>query len=141
MKADEARDICSFKKDAFLRTLGLIRQMCDSEIREACISGRDSIEFSVPRAVMGEDGYNQAEMGRTLAQELYEDRYSVTGCAKRLNISWRDAASEIVRSDPPPARPKAKQIYKEFLSPKCKTRPTQSARKKNGKVEVSLNVK
>ena len=84
----DARELMNIKKDAFVKTLGIIRQMADSCIRDASRRGKDCITFEIPHSVFGRESYDQKSMGRALAEQYYADGYDVTGTIFKLVVTW-----------------------------------------------------
>lgn len=94
LTASEARDLMNIKKEAFVKTLGILRQMADSNIKEASRRGRDYLDFDIPQSVFGRESYDPRAMGRALAEQYYEDGYDVTGTPLKLNIKWTDSSKD-----------------------------------------------
>ena len=94
LTASEARDLMNLKKDAFYKTMGILRQMADTSIREASRRGRDGITFDVPASVFGRESYDPRSMGKALAEQYYEDGYDVTGTPTKLKIRWPDSTRD-----------------------------------------------
>jgi hypothetical protein len=86
--ADEARDILYARQDVFERTLAIIRGMVDTQLKDAARQGKASVHIVVPPSVFGREPYNIAVMGRTLAKQLYEDKYDVAGTCTNMIVSW-----------------------------------------------------
>jgi hypothetical protein len=135
LKASEARDLMTIRQEAFNRTLGIIRQMCDTTIRETSQSNKAHfIEYEVPRSVFGCEAFDQSAMGKALAQELYVDGFDVKGTSKKLRISWAKPEDD---TDELPV-----SVHSSFM-PTTFTRPLSQPKTggkvgKGGKVEVSL---
>jgi hypothetical protein len=102
LTAMEARDLMNIKKESFERTLSAIRQMCDINIKDASRRGQHFLSFDVPATVWGRDGYDHQTMGRTLAEQLFEDGFDITGTTVKLMISWGPSKSKT----PDPPQPK-----------------------------------
>jgi hypothetical protein len=88
MTADEAIEISETKTYAFERTLAVIRSMVDGEIRTAAKLGKRSVKYLVPLTVFGHEHYDINAMGKALARQLYEDKFTVTGTCSLITISW-----------------------------------------------------
>ena len=86
--ADQALDISHSKHEAFDKTLGIIRNMIDNQIRDAAKMGKQSVNIEIPRTVFGRESFDVIEMGRALADHLFEDKFNVTGTYTRFIISW-----------------------------------------------------
>ena len=88
--ADHALDISKGRHEAFEKTMNIIRNMIDSQIRDAAKMGKQSVAIEIPRTVFGRETFDIIEMGRALADQLWEDKFTVTGTYTRFNISWGD---------------------------------------------------
>lgn len=146
MTAQEARDMLGMKKDSFLRTLGIIRQMCDSSIKEACRRGRDCLKFDVPPTIFAREYYDPRAMGRELAKQLYEDGFDVQGTVLHFTISWStdDGGSdhEGEQHSPYPRRtlggPMPIPFTRDFSRSLKESSSDGCAAKRNKKVELQL---
>ena len=145
LKASEARDLMTLKQESFLRTLGLIRQMCDTVIKETSQSGKAHfIEYDVPRSIFGCEAFDQSVMGKALAKELYEDGYDVKGTSKKLRISWaspEDDTDELPVSVHSAFMPSTFQGFGSSSSSSSgtKQRKPSASQTRGGKVAVSLS--
>lgn len=108
--ADQALDISLSKHEAFEKTLGIIRNMIDNQIRDAAKLGKQSVTIEIPRTVFGRESYDLIEMGRALADHLFEDKFNVTGTYTRFMVSWGDKRS------PRPTRVVRPQTAKPVIS-------------------------
>jgi len=99
LTAQSARDLLNMKKESFFKSLSIIRQMCDTLIKDASRRGKDMIQFDVPPSVFARESYDPRVMGRALAEQLYEDGFNVTGSTLHLKISWADEDSEETKDD------------------------------------------
>lgn len=88
LTADAARDISYARQDAFDRTLAIIRNMVDTQIKDSARQGSIETVVEVPRTVFGREPYNTAFMGKALASQLHGDGFSVSGTCTRLKVSW-----------------------------------------------------
>jgi hypothetical protein len=141
LTARDAVRMLDTKKEGFNKALRMIRQMCDSLIRDTCRRSKTRVRFEVPVNVWGGEAYEKNDMGEALAKQLYEDGYDVTGTVSRLEISWgpkkkkkKDEAAEEEGSEE--ETPRAPQ--QPFAAPFS----TAFSRQLNGKrprVEVNLS--
>lgn len=90
INANKARELSNKKEEIFQQTLDIIRQMCDSNITDACIQGCGSTKFTVPVSVFGRDSYDLHKMTIELAKQMYHDGYNVVGKKNYLTIIWND---------------------------------------------------
>lgn len=88
--AEHARDITFARREAFERTMSIIRAMLDTQIKDAARLGKQSIVIEVPRTVFGREPYNVVTMGKELAKNLSGDGFAVRGTCTRLEITWED---------------------------------------------------
>jgi hypothetical protein len=109
--ADHALDITMSRHEAFEKTMSIIRNMIDSQIRDAAKMGRQSVNIEIPRTVFGRESFDPIEMGRSLAEQLFEDKFNVTGTYTRFIISWGEKKT-----------PRSNKIVK----PNAKTNPVIS---------------
>jgi hypothetical protein len=86
--AEEARDIMDLKKECTEKTLTMMRHMCDATLKGASERGQHQMTFDIPTTMWGREAFDQHEIGRQLAEQLYEDGFDVTGTTNKLNISW-----------------------------------------------------
>lgn len=96
--ADEAAEIAESKTYAFEKTLKVIRSIIDGDIRNAAKLGKKSTRVTIPTTVFGHENYDINAMGRAVARQLFEDKFTVTGTCASLIISWGDGA---VAAPPP----------------------------------------
>lgn len=101
LKADEAVDIVDSKNYAFKKTMSVIRSMIDMEIRNASRLGKRTITYRVPRNVFGHEWFDVNKMGWSIAQQLFEDKFNVSGTCESLVISWGGKDPAIT----PPSQP------------------------------------
>jgi len=127
LTAVEARGLMNLKKEAFIKTLGLIRQMVDTNIRDASRRGRESIDFDVPQSLFGRESYDSKYMGKALAEQLhYEDGYDVMGTPLKLKIKWGDDAKSDDKikfprqPDPQPALPFTTEFNRQVTVPQAR---------------------
>jgi len=88
--ADHALDISRGRHEAFEKTMNIIRNMMDNQIRDAAKMGKQSVTIEIPRTVFGRETFDLIEMGRALAEQLWEDKFSVSGTYTRFVVSWGD---------------------------------------------------
>lgn len=89
LRAEEARGFMSYQQESFRKAQGLVRQMCDSAIKDASKLGKGFLIFDVPSSAFGYNTYDVSEMGRALAHELHADGYDISGTTKKLRITWK----------------------------------------------------
>lgn len=89
LRADEARGFMSYQQENFRKAQGLVRQMCDSMIKDASKAGKGFLIFDIPSSAFGYNTFDQNEMGRALAHELHADGYDISGTTKKLRITWK----------------------------------------------------
>lgn len=142
LTAAEARELQSTKREEFANTLGTIRQMADSNIKDASRRGEGSIVFEVPLTVFGKGSYSRKAMGRALAEQYYEDGYDVTGTCLKLVIKWegeeRDTGSiKLSKKTSPPAPVGMPLPFTKEFDRQVST-GARSAQSKKTSVSVSL---
>jgi len=86
--ADHALDISLSRHESFEKTMSIIRNMIDNQIRDAAKMGKQSVSIEIPRTVFGRESFDVIEMGRSLAEQLFEDKFNVTGTYTRFIITW-----------------------------------------------------
>ena len=100
LSADTARDITCARRDVFDKTLGIIRNMVDVQIKDAAKLGKHSILVEVPRSVFGRGPYVVSEMGAALANQLHADGFNIKGTFVRMQVSWEQTTP----AAPPPTQ-------------------------------------
>lgn len=130
LTAEHARQLMGMKKEAFLKTRDVIREIADAQIKDASSAGRDSIDFEIPPTMMGRDRYNQRAMAKSLAEQFYQDGYDVTGNSKKLTIKWSlEPATKPEESEVPAPAPMTFPL--PFTSRFQSIIPTKPSGKKN----------
>jgi hypothetical protein len=148
MTAEEARNLLHMKKESFLKTLSIIRQMCDTSIKEACRRGRDRVKFDIPITLFAREYYDPKTMGKELAQQLFEDGFDVVGPTPlHLTVTWSKSTSDGEagdKSDGDVSRPRGGGImggmpvpFTSAFSSNLRSAPV----KKGKKVEMQIGAK
>lgn len=101
--ASDARAVVTMRQLDAAQTLGVVRQMCDAHLREAARVGDGEARFDVPTRLVGHPGYDPCAMGKSLARQLHDDGYTVTGTALHLVITWRKRRAKKTTSSAPVA--------------------------------------
>ena len=86
--ADQALDISLSRHASFEKTMAIIRNSIDNQIKDAAMVGKQSVTIVIPPNIFGRDNFDPIEMGRALAEQLFEDKFNVTGTYTRFVISW-----------------------------------------------------
>lgn len=88
--ADHAMDITLSRHESFEKTMAIVRNMIDEQIRDAAKTGKQSIFIEVPKGVFGRENYDLVEMGRAIVDQLFEDKFDVSGTYTRFTVRWGD---------------------------------------------------
>ena len=88
MNARAAKELMLARRDGFDRALATVRNMADSAVRLAAGSGKHAVTVQVPRSIFGFEPFDQVEMGRALANQLFSDGFRVSGSYLQMTISW-----------------------------------------------------
>lgn len=86
--ADHAMDITMSRHESFEKTMAIIRNMIDEQIRDAAKTGRQSAFIELPKVVFGRESYDLVEMGRAIVDQLFEDKFDVSGTYTRFTVRW-----------------------------------------------------
>ena len=92
-------DISICRHEAFEKTMGIIRNMIDSQIRDAAKMGKQSVTVEIPKSVFGRESFDIVQMGSSLADSLWSDKFNVRGTYTRFVISWGDSSKKKSSTD------------------------------------------
>lgn len=81
----------------FNRTKMVIRKMIDNAIVDEINLGKLSLEFTVPRSILGYAPYDLQRMCVNLVKDLTRDGYRVHGTFKKFTILWEDPDSREIK--------------------------------------------
>ncbi|MDR3541543.1 MAG: hypothetical protein P4L69_11365 [Desulfosporosinus sp.] len=98
--ADQALDISLSRHASFEKTMAIIRNSIDNQIKDAAMVGKQSITVIIPRNIFGRDSFDPIEMGRALAEQLFADKFDVSGTYTRFIISWGRKRIDTLRPKP-----------------------------------------
>ena len=99
-------DITLSRHESFEKTLAIIRNIVDEQIRDAAKVGRQSVFIEIPKNIFGRESFDMVEMGRSIVDQLLEDKFDVTGMYTRFTVRWGDKRERnLMVKKPEPRQP------------------------------------